>query len=527
MHHAVRARFCIERGRWWQAEYWISGVRDQALALACHRRGLAVAHGRGLRRPASGRARPVRRHAGALAAAGGAPSRAASAVSGSPRIGRGRRAGRARRGSARASSPTPRTRPGARRRRAAPRPPPPSSRRERARRVARLLEQLAVLRDPREAEVGEPRLARAEERAAAADLEILLGELEAVRRRRPAPRAGRARSRSAPPSGRRSSRQYDCSAPRPTRPRSWCSWARPKRSASWTIMIVAFGTSTPTSITVVATSTSSSRALKRAISSRRSAGFSRPCMQPTRKPFSSPARSALGLLLGRAGRGRRRLLDQRADDVRLPALREVRSQARVRLGAALVGHPGRHDRLAARRRLRDLAHGEVAVDRERERARDRRRGHVEHVRGAPLRQRRALLDAEAVLLVDDGDGEVAELERPSGSAHACRRRRRPAPPIFDFDRAGHERAADAELGADALDRQEVLLGERLGRRHQRALAPDLDRPQERVERDDRLAGAHVALEQPLHRRRPREVARRSPRSPASWCSVSSNGSTAR
>ena len=32
---------------WWQAEYWISGVRDQALALACHRRGLAVAHGRG------------------------------------------------------------------------------------------------------------------------------------------------------------------------------------------------------------------------------------------------------------------------------------------------------------------------------------------------------------------------------------------------------------------------------------------------------------------------------------------------
>ena len=47
VHHAVRARFCIERGRWWQAEYWISGVRDQALALACHRRGLAVAHGRG------------------------------------------------------------------------------------------------------------------------------------------------------------------------------------------------------------------------------------------------------------------------------------------------------------------------------------------------------------------------------------------------------------------------------------------------------------------------------------------------
>jgi hypothetical protein len=47
VHHAVRARFCIERGRLWQAEYWISGVRDQALVLACRRRGLATAEGRG------------------------------------------------------------------------------------------------------------------------------------------------------------------------------------------------------------------------------------------------------------------------------------------------------------------------------------------------------------------------------------------------------------------------------------------------------------------------------------------------
>ena len=79
------------------------------------------------------------------------------------------------------------------------------------------------------------------------------------------------------------------------------------------------------------------------------------------------------------------------------------------------------------------------------------------------------------------------------------------PPIFDLHRAGDERAADAELHADALDREEVLLGERLGRRHQRALASRLDRAQERVERDHRLAGADVALEQPLHRRRAREV----------------------
>ncbi len=47
VHHALRARFCIERGRFWHAEYWISGVRDYALSLACRRRGLPTSYGRG------------------------------------------------------------------------------------------------------------------------------------------------------------------------------------------------------------------------------------------------------------------------------------------------------------------------------------------------------------------------------------------------------------------------------------------------------------------------------------------------
>jgi hypothetical protein len=47
VHHAVRARVCIERGRYWQAEYWISGVRDNALSLACRRLGLPAHYGRG------------------------------------------------------------------------------------------------------------------------------------------------------------------------------------------------------------------------------------------------------------------------------------------------------------------------------------------------------------------------------------------------------------------------------------------------------------------------------------------------
>jgi len=47
VHHALRARFCIERGRYWQAEYWISGARDYALSLACLRRSLPAYQGRG------------------------------------------------------------------------------------------------------------------------------------------------------------------------------------------------------------------------------------------------------------------------------------------------------------------------------------------------------------------------------------------------------------------------------------------------------------------------------------------------
>lgn len=47
VHHALRARFCIERGRYWQAVYWINATRDYAMSLACRRLGLPAVHGRG------------------------------------------------------------------------------------------------------------------------------------------------------------------------------------------------------------------------------------------------------------------------------------------------------------------------------------------------------------------------------------------------------------------------------------------------------------------------------------------------
>jgi hypothetical protein len=46
VHHAVRARFCIERERWWHAEFWIDELRVHALMLACRRRGLDGSYAR-------------------------------------------------------------------------------------------------------------------------------------------------------------------------------------------------------------------------------------------------------------------------------------------------------------------------------------------------------------------------------------------------------------------------------------------------------------------------------------------------
>ena len=83
--------------------------------------------------------------------------------------------------------------------------------------------------------------------------------------------------------------QTEAAVPRPTRPRSWCNWLRPKRSACSMTMSEALGTSTPTSMTVVLTSTPITPALKRAITAFFSAGGMRECNKPTRMGEPSAA----------------------------------------------------------------------------------------------------------------------------------------------------------------------------------------------------------------------------------------------
>ena len=69
----------------------------------------------------------------------------------------------------------------------------------------------------------------------------------------------------------------------------------------------------------------------------------------------------------------------------------------------------RRDGLAAGGLLGELRYVEVAVDREQQRARDRRRGHDENIgiAGAGLLlKRKPLGNAEAVLLVHDGEAQA-------------------------------------------------------------------------------------------------------------------------
>ena len=230
------------------------------------------------------------------------------------------------------------------------------------------------------------------------------------------------------------SQHVEAWAPRPTRPRSWWSWAMPNRSASRITITVALGTSTPTSITVVATSTSSSPARNESIVASFSTDVSRPCSNPSRSPASSSLAQPLEGLLCRCHLELLALADQRTHDVGLAARRRPGAHVGPHLGLEQrpLG-PLRDDRRATGREFVEHAHVEIAVDRHRRGPRDRCRRHHQHVgHGAADGlgpQCRSLLDAEAVLLVDDDDTEAGEvdgvLDQCVGADRRCRPTRRP------------------------------------------------------------------------------------------------------
>ncbi|WP_110945839.1 nucleotidyltransferase domain-containing protein [Streptomyces avicenniae] len=58
-HHVLHARIAVERGALWNAEHWISAVRDHVLTLACARLGLPTAYAKGADRLPPGVTAPL------------------------------------------------------------------------------------------------------------------------------------------------------------------------------------------------------------------------------------------------------------------------------------------------------------------------------------------------------------------------------------------------------------------------------------------------------------------------------------
>ena len=135
------------------------------------------------------------------------------------------------------------------------------------------------------------------------------------------------------------------------------------------------------------------------------------------------------------------------------------------------------------------------------------------MRASPLDERGSLTHAEAVLLVDHGHGEVSEVDLLLDQRVRSDDERRVArcdqlahrSTLARTQRAREQRDPHAERRAELVDREEVLLGERLGRSHERPLPSGFDRAQERMEGHDRLPRAHLALQEALHRGRALEV----------------------
>ncbi len=180
---------------------------------------------------------------------------------------------------------------------------------------------------------------------------------------------------------------------------------------------------------------------------------------------------------------------------------------------------------ASGRQLVERREVEVAEDDHGRGARDGRRRHDQEVGvavGALAAQGGSLLDAEAVLLVDHHAAERAErhlLGEQGVGAHDQAdatpaeafedARARPALHLAREELDPHVPAGHApgalEVAQQRPHRGEVLLGQHLGRHHQRALMPALRGGQQRGHRHHGLARADVTLEQAVHREGARHV----------------------
>ena len=202
-------------------------------------------------------------------------------------------------------------------------------------------------------------------------------------------------------------------------------------------------------------------------------------------------------------------LDERIDDISLTALFQLPSHKLIHLEAVgLMPEDGCH-RLASRRQLVNDRDVQVAIDRHGQRPGDWGGCHDQHMgrrRAVLAPQAGTLRHAKAVLLVDDGEAKIMELHRVldegmgayqylqltvhqclvdgSALAFACRARQ------------------EGDLHANGIghrfDGFQMLSCQDLGGCHNAGLITVIQCDESGHKGDNRLAAAHIALQQAVH-----------------------------
>ena len=231
------------------------------------------------------------------------------------------------------------------------------------------------------------------------------------------------------------------------------------------------------------------------------------------------ARAEAFFEVGEAILGRREIadfgfLDQRTDPVDALAFVDRASDGLDHLLKPRQRNRAGVDRLASGRFLAQFGDVHVAEIGEHQRARDRRRGHDQDVdRFALACERKALMHAEAMLLVDDREREVLErhvvLEQRMGADQeidiAVFEPRQDVGALLAALAAGEDGDVQAGGFGERRDGLQMLAGEDFGRRHQRGLPSAFDHGGGGEQRDHGLSRSDIALQHAQHAFRLAEI----------------------
>src|SRR5215469_13335496 len=202
-----------------------------------------------------------------------------------------------------------------------------------------------------------------------------------------------------------------------------------------------------------------------------------------------------------------RLLDDRIDDVCLPALIHLLLQEAVDLLDAIGGGVFGDDGLSARRKLVDDGDVEIAVQGHGESARNGGGGHHEYIGvDAFLDETEPLHDAKAMLLVDNGEAETLEFDvlfkkRVRADDHVNETF---GDEFFELglfagaEGAGEQSHDVTHLAQDLAEVETVLRGQNFGGSEDGHLVPIFDGDDGGFRGNDGFAAAHVALQEAVH-----------------------------